>query len=122
MPHCIIEHTDNVLDKPSWKNIFCELHKILVDTGQWIESDIKSRVLEHKNFYIGDGGSNQAFVTLNIQILDGRSDNIKKEISQKALNLLRDNFPKSLKDLDFSITVQVSDIHPCYCRLVNYEN
>jgi 5-carboxymethyl-2-hydroxymuconate isomerase len=122
MPHCIIEHSDNVLDKPSWQNIFSKLHKILVDTGEWIESDIKSRVLEHKNFYIGDGSPNQAFVTLNIQILDGRSDSIKKDITQKALNLLSDNFPKTLKELRFSITVQVSNIHPSYCRLVNYDN
>jgi 5-carboxymethyl-2-hydroxymuconate isomerase len=123
MPHCIIEYSDNVLDVPPWKQVFCKLHEILVATGEWIESDIKSRAIKHSNFYIGDGSPDQAFITLNFQVLDGRSDEIKKEIAQKALTVLSSYFSKTLKDLQTSITVQVSDIHrTSYCRSINYQS
>jgi 5-carboxymethyl-2-hydroxymuconate isomerase len=123
MPHCIIEYSDNVLDILPWKEIFSELHKILVDTGEWVESDIKSRAIRHNNFYIGDGSPNQAFVTLKIQVLEGRSDELKKDISQKALTVLRKYFSETLMNFQAGITVQVSDIHRAsYCRYINYQS
>jgi 5-carboxymethyl-2-hydroxymuconate isomerase len=76
-----------------------ELHTILVDTGEINESDTKSRVVEHNNYYIGNGNPDQAFVTLNIQILDGRSDQFKKEVAQNALNVLSKYFEKTLKGI-----------------------
>ena len=111
MPHCIIEHSDNIIDTVAWDSIFKNLHKILVDTGEFIEADIKSRVIKHNNFYIGDGNPNQAFVTLNIQLLDGRSDQFKKDLAQTTLNFLCKYFTKTLNKLKTSISVQISNIH-----------
>ena len=120
MPHCIVEHSNNIKDIPSWEKLFKELHKILTDTNEWIESDIKSRVIGYNNFYIGNGSPNQAFVVLNIQILDGRSDELKKSIADNALNILCKYFELTFKELQTSITVQINDIHsPSYCRKMN---
>ncbi len=120
MPHCIIEHTDNIKDNPPWKKIFKELHKILTDTGEINESDIKSRVVEHNNYYIGDGHPDQAFITLNIQLLDGRSDDFKKELAESTMDVLNKYFMKTLEKLKTSITVQISDIHRhSYSRRIN---
>lgn len=63
MPHCILEHSDNIKDNPSWENIFSELHNTLVNIGGWNISDFKSRVIIHDNYFIGDGKPNQAFIT-----------------------------------------------------------
>ncbi len=121
MPHCILEYSDNIKDKPSWNIIFKELHKILVDTGEWIESDIKSRAIKHSEFYIGDGNPNQAFVTLNLQILHGRSDELKESVSKDALEILCNHFESTIKSLQTSITVQISDIHtPSYSKKMSY--
>jgi 5-carboxymethyl-2-hydroxymuconate isomerase len=121
LPHCIIEHTDNIKDYPVWVEVLKEIHKILVDTGEINESDIKSRVVEHKNYYIGDGNQDQAFITLKIEILDGRSDQFKKEVAQNALKALSKYFEKTLKDLQTSISVQISDIHrKSYSKIINY--
>ncbi|MCP3924099.1 MAG: 5-carboxymethyl-2-hydroxymuconate Delta-isomerase [Desulfobacterales bacterium] len=123
MPHCILEYTDNIKDKPSWNQVFKELHKILVDTGEWIESDIKSRAIKHSEFYIGDGNPNQAFVTLNLQILNGRSDELKESVSKDALEILCNHFKSTIKSLQTSITVQISDIHtPSYSRKMSYSS
>jgi len=111
LPHCILEHSDNIKDTVVWDSIFKNLHKIFVETGEFIEADIKSRVIKHDNFYIGDGNPNQAFITLNIKLLDGRSDQFKKDLAQSALNLLSKYFTKTLNDLKTSISVQISNIH-----------
>lgn len=111
MPHCIIEHTDNIKDTIVWNELFSELYKILIDLGEFKEPDIKSRVIEHKNYYIGNGNPEQAFVTLDIQIMDERIDEFKKRLAQSALDLLSEYFEKTLKNLQTSISVQISEIH-----------
>jgi len=111
LPHCIFEHSDNIKDTFEWDAIFKNLHKLLLDTGEFNKADIKSRVIKHNKFYIGNGNPNQAFVTLNIQLLDGRSDQFKKDLAQSALNLLNKYFTKTLNDLKTSISVQISNIH-----------
>ena len=83
--------------------------------------DIKSRVIQHEHYRIGDGEPNQSFVTLNLQILEGRSDEFKREIARMALEILLPEFQKSLVRQQCSITVQVSDIHRAsYQRYVSY--
>ena len=111
LPHCIIEHSDNIKDKILWKELFKSLHKILIDTKEINEADIKTRVMGHSNYYIGDGNPKNAFITLNIQLLDGRDDQFKKDLTQAALELLDQYFSNTLIELNTSITVQISDIH-----------
>ena len=104
MPHCILEHSNNIKDTISWDSIFKKLHKVLVDTGEINEEDIKSRVIEHNNYYIGDGKPSNAFVTLNIQLLDGRDDQFKKNLAQAALELLAQYFKDTLIELNTSFS------------------
>ena len=93
----------------------------MVDTGEIKEDDIKSRVIEHNNFYIGNGNPNQAFVTLNIQLLDGRSDEFKEDLAQSALKLLSIHFELTFEELKTSLTVQITDINrKSYTRKINY--
>jgi len=121
MPHCILEYTDNIADELRWADIFKEIHAILIATGEWHGVEIKSRALELTNYYIGNGNPHQAFVTLCIQILAGRSDSLKKSISESCLKVLAGHFPLTLKQLQTSITVQIVDIHEAsYCRRTNY--
>jgi 5-carboxymethyl-2-hydroxymuconate isomerase len=111
MPHCIFEYSANIADTPEWPRIIRKVHDGLIATGQFVAGDIKSRVLRHDIFVIGNGGDNQSFVTLNLQILQGRSDQFKRELSNMALEILVHSFPKSLAGQRCSITVQVSEIH-----------
>ena len=121
MPHCIFEYSANIADNPDWPQIVRRVHDKLVATNLFIAEDIKSRIVKHDHFLIGHGQPNQSFVTLNLQILDGRSDEIKRELTQMALEILVGAFPKSLANQKCSITVQVSDIHRAsYQRHVSY--
>jgi 5-carboxymethyl-2-hydroxymuconate isomerase len=121
MPHCIFEYSANIADDPDWPQLVKQTHERLVSTGLFIAEDIKSRILKREHFVIGHGEPNQSFVTLSLQILEGRSDEVKRELSQMALDVLAPAFSKSVANQKFSITVQVTDIHRAsYQRLVNY--
>jgi 5-carboxymethyl-2-hydroxymuconate isomerase len=98
-----------------------KVHEKLISTGQFVASDIKSRVIRYEDYVIGNGEENQSFVTLNLQILEGRSDEFKRELPQMALEILVAAFPISLAEQRCSITVQVNEIHRAsYQRRVSY--
>lgn len=121
MPHCIFEYSANIVDDPDWPLIIGKIHDGLIATGQFVSDDIKSRVIRHSDYRIGDGQPDRSFVTLNLQILDGRSDEFKCEITRMALEILLDAFPRSRTEQKCSITVQVSEIHRAsYQRYVSY--
>ena len=121
MPHCILEASDNLLDQPDWPGLLREINGTLAATGLFKAQDIKSRFLSHGTFAIGDGAPNQAFVTLNVQILDGRTDEVKAQLSEALLPVLARAFPRTFAQMTFSLTVQITDIHRAsYRRQITY--
>ncbi|HEX7554941.1 MAG TPA: 5-carboxymethyl-2-hydroxymuconate Delta-isomerase [Geothrix sp.] len=121
MPHCILEASDNLLDQPDWAGLLRAVNGTLAATGLFKVADIKSRCLRHEVFAIGDGAADQAFVTLNVQILGGRSDEVKAQLSEALLPLLTRAFPRTLAQMKCSLTVQITDIHrPSYRRQISY--
>lgn len=121
MPHCILEVSDNLLDQPDWTGLLRTINETLAGTGLFAVADIKSRALRHAVFAIGDGASDQAFVTLNVQILSGRTDDVKVQLSEALLPVLRAAFPQTFAHMKCSLTVQITDIHrPSYRRQISY--
>lgn len=128
MPHCILEASDNLLDQPDWAGLLREINRTLAATGLFSEADIKSRAVRHGVFVIGDAaagagvsvGPERAFVTLNVQILSGRPDEVKAQLSDALLPVLARAFPRTLAGRACSLTVQISDLHrPSYRRQIS---
>jgi 5-carboxymethyl-2-hydroxymuconate isomerase len=120
MPHCILEASDNLLDEPQWEALLREINQTLIATGLFTAADIKSRALRHPTFAIGDGAADQAFVTLNVQILSGRTDEVKAQLSEALLPVLARAFPRTVAGMRCSLTVQITDIHrPSYRRQIS---
>jgi 5-carboxymethyl-2-hydroxymuconate isomerase len=111
MPHCILEYSANVPDRPDLGRVLGDLHAALMATGEFTLADIKSRAVRHEQFLIGDGDPARVFVALTVQILSGRSDEAKARISEALLDVLARHYPASLAERRSSLTVQVSDIH-----------
>ncbi|MFX1512941.1 MAG: hypothetical protein ACFFCQ_10170, partial [Promethearchaeota archaeon] len=64
----------------------------------------------HNEYLIGRGDSNNAFIHLEIKLLEGRSIDRKSQLGKELLELLKRKFPSSMKDLNLQITVQIIDI------------
>jgi 5-carboxymethyl-2-hydroxymuconate isomerase len=111
MPHCILEASDNLLDQPDWARLLNDLHDTLVATGLFSEADIKSRVILHPLFRVADGAPDRAFVTLEVQVLDGRTDAVKAQLSASLMAMLARAFPRTSAAMRLNLTVQITDLH-----------
>ena len=121
MPHCILEYSDNIIDKTDNPAILKNIHDTLVATKLFSLNDIKSRAVAHHDYLIGDGDPLRAFVTLKISLLSGRDKKIRQDISKKCLDVLKKSYPLSMEKLKLSVTVQIVEMDKeSYSREINY--
>jgi len=121
MPHCILEYSANLPETPDFQDLFQQLHDVLMASGQFTLDDIKSRAIRHEVFRIGDGDPRRTFVTMNLAILSGRSEEVKAKLSRSVLELLERTFARTLAETICSLTVQVSELHrPSYQKTVSH--
>ncbi len=111
MPHLILEYSANVVDEPDHARLLLELNQALAGTGLFSLSDFKGRAIRHADFAVADGAPDRAFVALDVQVLDGRTDEIKARVAEICAGILRAAFPRTAAARRLSLSVQVSDIH-----------
>lgn len=123
MPHCILEYSDNVADRPDLQQVLQDVHDGLMASGLFTSGDIKSRAIEHHTYLVGDGAPDRTFVTLDIQVLSGKDDQVKTRLARGALEILERHYPQTLARTRCSLTVQITDIHaPSYSRTRTYDS
>jgi len=110
MPHFILEYSDNLLEKIDHRQLFRNLHRLLVENGPFKLSDIKSRAVAHDDFYVSDGKESNAFVHLTLSIFKGRDLSIRQTVGKLLLEFLKKEFDRSYQQLHCSITVEIREI------------
>ncbi len=111
MPHCILEYSDNVIDEPDLGKLFLEIHVALARTGLFRRGDIKSRAVCCREFAVGDGAPDRAFVAMEVCIFEGRDDGVKAGITAAVLEVLGRHFRRTIADPRCSVTVRLTDMH-----------
>lgn len=92
MPHILLEYSNNIGGLPDFEALFGEIHLALNQILSISPDNCKSRIINHDRVWIGDGNQDQSFIHLEIRILEGKPDILKKEAGEKVLSLLRDHF------------------------------
>jgi len=110
MPHLILEHSTNIVEKADFEQLFSRMHWVLTELGAFKLADLKSRVYPCPTYYIADGDANHAFVHLRLEIVEGRTSDIKKQAGERLLALLKETFHESLKQHSCQITVELRDM------------
>lgn len=110
MPQIILEYSTNNAAEPDYAVLFGEIHQLLHTVAGIRLENCKSRARLAEDFFIGDGNASNAFVHLQIRIIEGRSSEIKKAIGEKCLALLKRAYAKSVEALELQITVEVDDL------------
>ena len=111
MPHCILEYSSNVVSPPDVRELLLAVHRALLGTGLFAEADIKSRAVRHETFAVADGAADRSFVALSVQILDGRTDEVKAEIADALFAVVTEAFAAAISSSRCNVTVQIRDIH-----------
>ena len=104
MPHLIIEYARE-LEMPVPATLHA-LHQTLLDSGLFEEVDIKIRAQAYADYLVGGAAENR-FVHLNVLVMDGRSEAVKKQLA----NALCKTVKQHLGDVQHTqITAEVRDM------------
>jgi len=114
MPHLMLEYTKNLQSKIDFKEIFSKIHGEIIETGEFVSDDIKSRAICIEKYFIGDGDPEKGFVHLSISLLDQRDENLKIQLSKALLQVLSNYLKVNTKENKCQITVEVVNINSIY--------
>ncbi|MED1201586.1 5-carboxymethyl-2-hydroxymuconate Delta-isomerase [Heyndrickxia acidicola] len=89
MPHVIIEYTDNLKDEFNLQELMEKIHSCLIRHSEIFPvGGIRSRAIELNHYRVADGKENDAFVHTTLKIGAGRSEEIKKEITEEIFKTI----------------------------------
>lgn len=111
MPHLTLQYTSNIKQEIDYSELFSKFHEVLNKTGGIKIENCKSRVVKLDNFYISKGEENSAFVHLEVKFLQGRTDDLKREIGNQLIEILKGYYADSGNELDIQITIEILDIN-----------
>ena len=109
MPHIVLEYSSDLDPLPDFRQVFGEVHGILDDVAGARIANAKSRAVPVEA-YVGDGDVRRAFAHLEIRLMEGRSTEVKAEISSQCLEVLVAAFGHATTDRDLQITAHVTDL------------
>ena len=110
MPHIILEYTDNISIKKDFNQLFAGIHTVLSEKAGIDPGNCKSRAIKLTDYFIGEGEKPNAFVHLEIRIFQGRNLEIKQQIGNEILKLLRNYFNENSENLNIQITVEIIEM------------
>lgn len=109
MPILNFEYTANLKIDSKIKSFLLETHTILV---QEIKTDLRtcrSRISKISDYVIGDGNKNNAYIILSIQMLPGRTDDIKNKAGKILLEKINHHFSEEIKQHDTQVRVYLTE-------------
>lgn len=117
MPHVVLEYSANIEEKPDFSQVLSEIHELLPSVGPYEPSGIKSRAVERSTFRVAQAESGHGFVHVELAILSGRDEGVRRETSARLLELLKRQFEKSLSKQRISFSVEIREIDgACYSK------
>ena len=111
MPQLTLEYTKNIDDGTlDVGEVLGELHRVLADHGGIDIASFKSRAHRLNDYRIGDGDPQNAFVHLEVALLNGRSLELRQALGQRCLDVLEGRFSNSFTIWKMQITVEMRDM------------
>jgi len=110
MPQIRLEYSSNINIQFKFSNLFADIHNAVHTIGNSRIENCKSRAILCPEYFIGTGVQNHAFVHLELQWLEGRSQEIKEQLGENMLQILQDYFSDAQHELAIQITTHIMDI------------
>ena len=92
MPHFILDCSEPILEKQEPRKILSEILEIAFSTGLFEKDDIKVRLNPFKHSLVQNGESD--FIHVFGNIMEGRTDAQKANLSKMIVSKLNDLFPE----------------------------
>lgn len=118
MPQITLELSNNVLEN-EFTDLLLSIHHILTKHLPTELRSCKSRVIRHQDYLIADGNANNAFVHLSINIMKGRTVELKNAVAAMLMETLQKTFASSFSQLDLQMTIAIADLPDVYSKLAH---
>lgn len=111
MPHIVVEHSRNILEKVDLNEIGKSIHNAFIEVSDTFSMHTLRTRLVCDDYYMSDGGDH-CFVHLNIELVAGRPDEVKQGLIEKTISYLNSYFYKSIENKGCIISVELREINP----------
>lgn len=91
MPHFVLDCSKHVVDQKSPMEIMTKIHHTAEATGLFAKGDIKVRINPFPHYIVG--GEQKDFIHVFANIMEGRTTEQKKNLSDKIVQELKKMFP-----------------------------
>ncbi len=117
MPHLTLEHTANLTSFQP-EAALTALNRVLLQSGQFSDEDIKSRALALTQFRVGSQPGGHGFIHVTLSLLSGRSPEVKRALASQLLTELQGHVQDASTTLAVQLSVDVRDLdRDCYAKL-----
>ena len=110
MPHLTLEYSASLASKFGHRELFSQLHRILVDTAGIRPGNCKSRASPATDALVGDGHGEAVFVHLDVRFLAGRSDEARQAVGRQMRQALLDWYQPKAGQAELQVTVELREI------------
>ena len=108
MPHVKLEYTENVQWKNPIQDIFPELQTVLIQHARVKPENCKSRGTELKDFHCTDKSHPGGFIHLEISLLSGRTEEVKRNIGKECSQIIQ-SFIENIAEIQVSVELRDMD-------------
>ena len=110
MPHIVIEHSKNIIEKPDLDEIGGRIHQIFLEVSDTFKlSSLRTRFV-CDDYYMADGNKDSCFVHANIELLSGRAPEIKTKLLNTIVDYLCEYFKESIDKKNCLISTEIREI------------
>lgn len=102
MPNLVLEYTNSVDERVNMQGLLEDLHQVALDSGLFRSIDIKSRALRCHHWLIGELGDSEDFINVTFELLEGRTDEQKRQLAEKLKDVLLDK-ASNVKSLSVNV-------------------
>jgi 5-carboxymethyl-2-hydroxymuconate isomerase len=110
MPQLTLEYTPNLSETPPTPELLLSVHRLLNAVAGIRLENCKSRWREVRDWVVGTGDTDSAFVHLEIRFLEGRGLEVQQAVGEGAMGILKEHFLSNGEGVDLQITVDVQEI------------
>jgi 5-carboxymethyl-2-hydroxymuconate isomerase len=110
LPHLRLEYSSNIKEQLEEKKLFSACHHVLEKVANANPLQCQSRVVCFDTFYVGNGSENEAFIYLEISLLEGRTQAMLEEAGNQIREILKSYFAHSLQHLTVQLAVRIVEM------------
>lgn len=90
MPNLVLEYSNSVDERVNIQGLLEDLHQVTLNCGLFDVPSVKSRTLCCHNWLVGNEADNVDFVHISFELLSGRTEEQKRELSRLLMQTLQE--------------------------------